>query len=76
MVHEQTEKGDRSVVTVHRFRVWDQMRGELVPQPLKSTEERIRMIKGEIIPGTAEDVAETALDKEGRYDPQGIARRP
>jgi hypothetical protein len=58
------------MVTVHHFRVWDHMGAAFVVPPLKSTLARILTVKGEIIPGTAEDVSETALDAEGRYDPQ------
>jgi hypothetical protein len=63
-------RSEAGVVTVHHFRVWDYRRDKYVNQPLKTTAERIRQVKGEIIPGTAEDVAASALDPEGRYDPQ------
>jgi hypothetical protein len=57
------------VVTVHHFKVWDQMRGDHIVPPLKSPAERIKQIGGTIIPGTAEDVESSVLDADGRYDP-------
>jgi hypothetical protein len=54
---------------VYQFAVWDHAAGEMKTQLLKSTEERIKRIGGEIIDGTGEDVPENMLDSEGRYDP-------
>lgn len=53
--------------TVHHFRVYDvQLDGWRV-QHRKSTEERIRRVGGEIIPGTAEDVPAEELDDDGKH---------
>ncbi|KQT84995.1 hypothetical protein ASG51_02750 [Methylobacterium sp. Leaf465] len=58
------------MVTVHHFRVWDVAKDEWVYPPLKSPEDRIRDVaKGEVIPGTAEEVESSQLDEHGRYDP-------
>ncbi len=59
------------MVTVHHFKVFDIKRGIFVIQPLKSTVERISQIPtAEIIPDTAEEVEPSALDSDGRYNPQ------
>jgi len=58
------------MATVHQVRVWDFAEDKYVILPLKCTAERITLIRGEIIPGTAEEVEESALDATGRYDPQ------
>ena len=58
------------MVTVHHFRVWDALKDEWIYPPLKSPAARIKAVaKGEIIPGTAEEVDEADLDEHGRYDP-------
>lgn len=58
------------MVTVHHFRVWDIPNDTWIYPPLKSPESRIRNeARGEIIPGTAEDVDPSQLDEFGRYDP-------
>jgi hypothetical protein len=57
-------------VRVHHFRVWSISQGDYVAPPLKATEEFIRSAKGEIVPGTAEDIDPGLLDFQGRYDPQ------
>lgn len=59
------------MVTVHHFKVFDFNRGNFIIQPLKSTVERINQIPtAEIIPDTAEEIQPSALDSEGRYNPQ------
>ena len=58
------------MVTVHHFKVWDQAAGDHVVPPRKSTAERIKQIGGTIIPGTSEEVDESAIDSEGRFDPR------
>jgi hypothetical protein len=57
------------MVTVYHFKVWDNARGDYTVPPLKSPAERIEEAGGVIIPGTAEQVEERALDAHGRYDP-------
>jgi hypothetical protein len=57
------------MVTVHQFKVWSIGSGDYIVQPRKSTAERIAEAGGEIIPGTAEEVEQSALDPLGRYDP-------
>lgn len=65
------------MVTVHHFRVWDAAKDEWHYPPLKSPESRIRdEARGEIIPGTSEEVDPSHLDKFGRYDPAKGAPRP
>lgn len=58
------------MVTVHHFKVWDVVEGKYVIQPRKSTIERITQIGGVVVPDTGEDVATSALDIEGRFDPR------
>ncbi|WP_156648004.1 hypothetical protein [Methylobacterium sp. Leaf88] len=65
------------MVTVHHFRVWDAAKDEWVYPPLKSPESRIRdEARGEILPGTAEDVDASTLDEFGRYDPARLNKSP
>jgi hypothetical protein len=52
---------------VFHFKGWDSSSGSYVSPPLKSTLERIKMIRCEIIDGTMEEVAESNLDIHGRY---------
>ena len=63
------------MVAVHGFKVWDSQRSEFAFPPVKGTIEFIRMVKGEIIPGTGEDVEPADLDEQGRYDPQRVRVR-
>lgn len=57
------------MVTVHYFRTWNAVQDGWIEQPLKSPADRINKIGGQIIEGTGEDVPESALDSEGRYNP-------
>jgi hypothetical protein len=57
------------MVTVYNFKVWDAGCGGWVYPVLKTTADRIRKAKGEIIIGTNEKVDPTTLDTEGRYCP-------
>ena len=61
------------MITVHHFRVWSITHGEYVVPPMKAPAEFIRMARGEIVPETAEDVDPSALDSQGRYDPQSAS---
>jgi hypothetical protein len=54
------------LVQVHSFKVWDNLRGDMVQPRAKSTAASIARIGGEIILGTAEWVSPTSLDQEGR----------
>lgn len=56
-------------VTVHHYLVWDHQRGRSAMAPMKATLERIRMVGGKILPGTAEQVDAAALDGRSRYVP-------
>jgi hypothetical protein len=56
------------MVKVYSFEMWDQAKGEMVIQPLKSPASHIIRIGGKIISGTAEEVDPTCLNAEGRYD--------
>ena len=64
------------MVTVHYFKKWHQQQGEYIVQPRKSPADRIQEIGGQIIPGTDEEVDESALDSEGRYDPEPQSVKP
>ena len=55
------------MIKVYHFKGWDQLNGVMVYPPLKSTLHRIQMIGCEVIQGSMEEVAPTALDPEGRY---------
>lgn len=57
-------------MTVHHFRVWDPYKEEWFHPSHKSTERVIRQDRGEIIPGTAEEVDPSQLDAQGRYVPK------
>ena len=58
------------MATVHDFQVWSIVHGGYVRSKRKATVETIRETKGQIIPGSAEDVDQTALDEQGFYSPQ------
>lgn len=60
--------------TVHHFLVFDEAEEEYVIPPLKSTEDRIIRVGGEILPCTEEVVDRSALDSAGRYDPKRADR--
>ena len=53
---------------VHGFKTSNGSTDEATLQPLKSTEERIKSVGGEIVPGTREVVDTADLDVYGRYD--------
>ena len=57
------------MVMVYHFKVWDQVAGKIIVQPLKSDATRIDQVGGTIIAGTGEEVDVDALDADGRYDP-------
>jgi hypothetical protein len=63
------------MVTVHHFKVWSITTGGYVASARKAIIETIREAKGEIVPGTAEEVDETALDGQGFYGPRSAAER-
>jgi len=48
---------DEQTATVYRLRIWAHQCGPMVTQPLKSTADRILTLKGQILDGTAEQVA-------------------
>lgn len=52
---------------VHSFRVYDANTDDYVYPPRKSTEERIVRIRGEILPGTEQDVPDDQLDGDGKH---------
>ena len=58
-----------ATVTVHHYLVWDHQRGRSAIPPMKATPERIRLVGGKILPGTAEQVDASALDGRSRYLP-------
>lgn len=60
---------------VYHFKVWDPATDQVFVPRLKSPAERIKNIcRGEIIPGTGEQVEIADLDEHGRYDPEAIAK--
>jgi hypothetical protein len=59
-----------ATVTVYQFLTWDHQNGRSVTSRTKSTLERIQLIGGKIVPGTAEDVDTAAIDAAGRYIPE------
>jgi hypothetical protein len=58
------------MATVYHFKIWDPATNEYIIGPLKSTPERIQQVGGVIMLDTAEEVAASALDEYGRYDPR------
>jgi hypothetical protein len=54
------------LVEVHAFKVWDHRAGDMVQPRGKSTADRIALIAGTIIPGSAEWLPSAAVDAEGR----------
>ncbi len=60
------------LVQVHAFKVWDSGAGDMVQPHGKSTAERIARIGGEIIWGSAEWLAPSAIDAEGRMVPEAV----
>jgi hypothetical protein len=65
----KAERAGSMRTIVHGFKTWNGSNDETVLQPLKSTEERIKSVGGEIVPGTREIVDTADLDGYGRYDP-------
>ena len=61
------------MVEVHHFKVWNIHRGDWEIPPSKRTAESIAMLKGQIIPDTAEDIDAAKLDAQGRFFPSGVA---
>lgn len=61
------------MVEVYHFKVFNIHKGDWEIPPSKRTRESISELKGEIIPDTAEEVAATKLDSQGRYFPRGAA---
>lgn len=57
-------------VAVHNFIVWDHQRGRSFMPPVKGTAERIDLVGGRIVPGTAEQVEASALDARCCYLPR------
>ena len=61
----------QTMVTVYSFKWWDSVEDREVIQPFKSTMDRIlNVARGEPILETAEEVDESDLDNQGRYDPR------
>lgn len=58
-------------IVVHQFRHHDRATGRVTLSVYKMTAERIAAIGGEVISDTAESVRESALDRDGRYFPNG-----
>ena len=64
---------NKEIAVVHKFEVWDDLRGVTIVQPSKRTAESIEQIGGRIIPGTAETIDATLLDGCGRYFPANMS---
>lgn len=58
------------MVKVYHFKVYDAINDEWVMPVRKSPADRIKEIRGEIVPGTEEEVPESDLDEHRRYDPR------
>ena len=57
------------MITVFRYKLFDQRDRDWVVQLSKSTKARIEALGGRIIDGTAEDVDEAMLDSNEHYIP-------
>jgi hypothetical protein len=64
------------MIVVYRFRMFDSDYGDWVVQLSKSTEERIVALGGSIVEGTAEAVASSSIDADGRYIPRPARHHP
>ena len=62
------------MVTVHRYKLFELASGEWIVQLSKCSEETIKSLGGQTIPGTAEEVEPTVLDPSGRYVPTTNSR--
>ncbi|WP_068015070.1 hypothetical protein [Rhodoplanes sp. Z2-YC6860] len=60
------------MITVYRYKLFDQRDGEWIVQISKGTKGRIEALGGGIIEGTAEQVDESLIDNEGRYIPPQV----
>ena len=58
---------------VYHFKWFNGLADEAIIPPLKSTAERIKKIRCEVIEESGEDVPISALDAEGRYNPDGLS---
>jgi hypothetical protein len=54
------------MVTVYRYKIFDQRDGEWVVQIAKGTKEHIEAVGGRTIEGTAEEVDPAMVDADGR----------
>jgi|KBSSwiStaDraftv2_1062776.scaffolds.fasta_scaffold30157_3 hypothetical protein len=57
-------------ITVHQYLTWDHQNGRSVASRGKATLDAIKLASGKIVPGTAEEIALSALDGRGRYVPE------
>ena len=58
------------MVIVYHFKVYDAINDTWIVPVRKSPADRIKDIRGEIIPGTEQEVPEALLDEHRRYDPR------
>ena len=56
------------MVMVYHFKGWSQQEGDCLVPARKATAEFINANKLTLIDGTGEDVPESAVDRNGRYD--------
>jgi hypothetical protein len=58
------------MVKVYKFKVYDNLLGVMLVQPLMSQKERIELVAATIIPDTEREVDESELDDQGGFDPR------
>jgi hypothetical protein len=58
------------MVKVYKFKVYDNLLGVMLVQPLMSQKERIELVAGTIILDTEREVDASELDDQGRFDPR------
>ena len=61
-------------ITVYEFFIRDPHSGEYVRAPCKATREAIQILRGKVIEGTAERVAEAQLDENGVVSASQVQR--
>jgi hypothetical protein len=58
------------MVKVYKLRVYDNLLGAMLVQPLMSQKDRIELVAETIIPNTEREVDASELDDQGRFDPR------
>jgi len=65
-------KCEAKLVVVYSIQVWDHEAGAHIIVPTKGTAERVILLRGRIVPDSAEEVPDTDIDEQFRYSPSAL----